>query len=320
MSETTTARAGRPSTDGTARHLALCCRAITGLVTGTVRPARPDGHFLSGLSDAGLPSAATTVQVQALPAITRPVPTPIVAEGVRRPRRIGIALTAFVVRHPKATFLVDPGVCTDVVGRIMPDLRRPLRTVVTPPIAPIDVTEGLRRAGLPVDRIDFAVPTHLHWDHVAGLLDLPGLPVLLHGRERRWFTAGAMPPVGGVAAALQGRPETSYELDGPPVSTFTASHDLFGDGSVVLVDLSGHTPGSVGVLLATDTGPVLLAGDAAWHGIQIERLRPKAAFPGLLVDEDRGETLRTLHRLHAARTRIRIVPTHDPEATAGLAR
>jgi len=35
------------------------------------------------------------------------------------------------------------------------------------------------------------------------------------------------------------------------VLTFTRSHDLFGDGSVVVVDLAWHTPGSVSVLLHT---------------------------------------------------------------------
>ncbi|WP_425300293.1 ABC transporter permease subunit, partial [Nocardia farcinica] len=39
-------------------------------------------------------------------------------------------------------------------------------------------------------------------------------------------------------------------IDGPPVLSLARSRDVFGDGSVVLVDLAGHTPGSFGVLLA----------------------------------------------------------------------
>ena len=94
---------------------------------------------------------------------------------------------------------------------------------------------------------------------------------------------------GRVRDSLEGRTTIDYDLDGPPVLTFTRSHDLFGDGSVVLVDLAGHTPGSVGVLLHTSAGPVLLAGDAAWHTYQVEDIRQKSSYPGGLADEDRAE-------------------------------
>ena len=77
---------------------------------------------------------------------------------------------------------------------------------------------------------------------MCGLLDLPGLPVYLHRTEHDWVTTGSVAPVGGVRDSLEGRTTIDYELDGPPVLTFTRSRDLFGDGSVVLVDLAGHTP------------------------------------------------------------------------------
>ena len=40
--------------------------------------------------------------------------------------------------------------------------------------------------------------------------------------------------------------------------TFTRSRDLFSDNSVILVDLAGHTPGSVGVLAHTRRGWTLI--------------------------------------------------------------
>ncbi|MDR3661143.1 MAG: MBL fold metallo-hydrolase, partial [Mycobacterium sp.] len=163
-----------------------------------------------------------------------------------------------------------------------------------------------------------ALPTHAHWDHICGLLDLPDLPVRLHRMERDWVMTGPVAPVGGVRDSLAGRTTATYELDGPPVLTFTRSHDLFGDGSVVLVDLAGHTPGSVGVLLHTRDGWVLLAGDAAWHTHQIEDVRQKASYPGGLADADRAETFRTLHRLHAVRHRVTVVPAHDHDAAVAL--
>lgn len=297
-------------------------RAVAGTIRGLVRPTRRDDAFLSTLTDAGLPTGSVTVTVRALPQVPRWAPTAIVAEGIRAPRHLALALTAFVVQHPSATILLDPGICADVRRRAVSELQAPLRVAVRPPVDLIPIRNALDRVGVGPEDVDIALPTHVHWDHVAGLLDLPDLPVHLHRTERAWAMDGDRAPVGGVRAALRGRPVHEYALDGPPVLSFPRSHDFFGDGSVVLVDLAGHTPGSVGVLLRTGVGTpdgwVLVAGDAVWHTTQIEALRPKAAFPGLLVDDDRAATLATLHRLYAVRDRVRIVPSHDRDAVTAL--
>jgi hypothetical protein len=104
-------------------------------------------------------------------------------------------------------------------------------------------------AALGEQTVDFALPTHLHWDHVCGLLDLPSVPVHVHEPELDWITTGEVAPVGGVRDALR--------------------------------DRAGHTPGSVGILVNTASGWVLLAGDAAWHTLQIENIRQKSSYPGV---------------------------------------
>ena len=158
------------------------------------------------------------------------------------PRRIPIALSAFLIEHPQARVLVDPGVCIDAEQRAVAQVPAALRVAVRPPRDVLPTTRAL--AELPdAPVVDFALPTHLHWDHICGLLDMPDLPVSLHQPELSWVTTGPIAPVGGVRDALQHRPISTYILDGPPVATFERSHDLFGDGAVTLVDLAGHTPG-----------------------------------------------------------------------------
>lgn len=292
--------------------LAACCGSLVGLVTGAVRPRRADDRFLRSLIDAGLPQTAVAVSVTALRQVRQSVPTSFIVEGRREPRRLGNSLASFVVTHPQATFIVDPGVCVDAGKRAVAQLPAFLRRAVSPPADVVPTITSLQESAF--DAVDFALPTHAHWDHVCGLLDLPDLPVHLHRRERDWVMSGPIAPVGGVRDSLVGRTTVGYDLDGPPVLTFASSHDLFGDGSVVLVDLAGHTPGSVGILLHTNDGWVLLAGDAAWHTWQIEDIRQKSSYPGGIADVDRSETFRTLHRLHAAKDRVTIVPTHDHDA------
>lgn len=227
-------------------------------------------------------------------------------------------MSSFVVTHPSATFIVDPGVCIDVGTRAVAQLPAVLRAAVRPGPDVVPTVTALAEQGYAEADIDFALPTHAHWDHICGLLDLPGLPVHLHRVEHDWVTTGSIAPVGGVRDSLENRATVSYDLDGPPVLTFTRSHDLFGDGSVVVVDLAGHTPGSVGVLLRTAAGPVLLAGDAAWHTYQIDDIRQKSSYPGGLADVNRDEAFRSLHRLHAVKDRVAVIPTHDSSAARRL--
>lgn len=225
-------------------------------------------------------------------------------------------MTTFLVEHPHARFLVDPAICADVVRRAVSQVPTALRVVVRPPDGVISTAQALADIGDPM--VDFALATHLHWDHVSGLLDLPTMSIMINSPELAWAMTGPVAPVGGVRDALRGRETVEFTLDGPAVLTFPAGHDLFGDGSVVMVDLAGHTPASVGVLLHTARGWVLLAGDAAWHRLQVDRLRQKASYPGLLVDVDREQTFRTLHRLHAAASRVKVVPAHDHLAAQGV--
>jgi glyoxylase-like metal-dependent hydrolase (beta-lactamase superfamily II) len=299
--------------------IARCCSALAHLPIGWVRPRRPDRDFLRSLRDAGLPSTRQTVTVRTVRQVPALVPKAMVVEGARGTQRIPIALTAFVIEHPQARILVDPGLCSDAEHRALAQLPAVLRAAVRPPRDAVPTAHGLAELSDSAP-IDFALPTHLHWDHICGVLDMPGLPVQVHGTELAWATAGSVAPVGGVRDALDDRPITAFQLDGPPVATFERSHDLFGDGAITLVDLPGHTPGSIGVLARTESGWILLAGDAAWHSAQIDEIRQKSSYPGGLADEDRDLCFQTLHRLHAARKHIRIVPTHDHVATTALDR
>lgn len=303
-----------------APSVGTCVQAIVGTAAGAIRPPRPDRRFVDALSLAPLPAVRQTVQVTVLRQRPRLVPSAFVAEGTSPFTRLEIGLTTMVVTHPRARFLLDPAVSRAVHERVIPEHPRLIRAAVRPPRDIVATAEALDESGLTASSLDFALVTHAHWDHVCGLLDFPDLPVALSRTDHAWVTEGDVAPVGGVRSALADRETRLLDLDGPRALTFGASHDLFGDGSVVLVDLSGHTPGSLGVVLATEQGRVLITGDAAWHSRQVDLMRSKAAFPGLLVDHDPDEAFRVLQRLHVAATEVRVVPTHDHAATAELAR
>jgi glyoxylase-like metal-dependent hydrolase (beta-lactamase superfamily II) len=299
-----------------------CCAAIARTPGRLAVPRAPDRAFLRGLATADVPPARRTVRVTAVPQARNAVPGVLAAEGRLRPFRVRMVMATFVVRHPEAVFLVDPAVSADVRDRFLSEVPAALRAIVNPKGPITGLVEAVSGAGAEPGQVAFAMATHAHWDHVCGLAETPGLPLRLSSAEVagvrslpervRW---GVFPDY------LDTLPVEPYDLDGPPVLTFTASHDVFGDGSVLVVPLPGHTPGSVGVLLALeDDRRVLLAGDAVWSRTQIGPVRQKAPMPGLMVDADRDETFRTVHRLRALPADVEVVPSHDLAAirAAGL--
>ena len=67
-----------------------------------------------------------------------------------------------------------------------------------------------------------------------------------------------------------------------PLGMLPRSQDLFGDGSVVLLDATGMTAGGLAVLVRLPSGPVLLCGNLAWTQEQYFHAR----LPGLVFDRE----------------------------------
>ncbi|MCJ8272243.1 MAG: MBL fold metallo-hydrolase, partial [Psychrosphaera sp.] len=60
--------------------------------------------------------------------------------------------------------------------------------------------------------------------------------------------------------------------------TFTGDHDVFGDGSVVILQMPGHTPGHTALkVILAKTGPVLISGDL-YHQAKSRRLKRVPSF------------------------------------------
>ena len=77
------------------------------------------------------------------------------------------------------------------------------------------------------------------------------------------------------------RPE-HVESTGSPlcesIAPFTCAHDLFGDGTLVLVPTPGHTAGSLSLLLRQDgIPPMLFVGDLCYSTELLERVRSPAS-------------------------------------------
>lgn len=145
---------------------------------------------------------------------------------------------AVLIEHHAATLLFDTSLGRQVDSQFdseMPWYDKPLLQYgeVRP------VRDQIERDGIRVDRI---LLSHAHWDHASGLADFPEVPVWAPYAEIE-FSRIATPPAILPSQFKHGVKWLPYEFAPTPFLGFAASLDLFGDGSLVLVPLSGHTPG-----------------------------------------------------------------------------
>ncbi|GAB4543909.1 MAG: MBL fold metallo-hydrolase [Haliangiales bacterium] len=232
------------------------------------------------------------------------------------------AIVAFLIEHPKGSILVDAG-----AGR---DLRAHLAT--TPWLLQTFTELSLNQATIDALAAGGVEPsalrevwlTHSHWDHVSGLADFGDqVPIWLAAEElthARSDDAGALFQQIEANVALRiGTQPLSDGVYGP----FPSSRDYFGDGSVIALPLSGHTPGSIAVLVNLGSGRrYLLIGDTAWAREGVDWPAEKPLLSRAMVDADPErvrDQLVSLHQLQAANPELVIVPAHDARVHSQMA-
>jgi glyoxylase-like metal-dependent hydrolase (beta-lactamase superfamily II) len=237
-----------------------------------------------------------------------------------------------LIRHPeRGLILFDTGYADRMLEATRPWPYRLYRYATPLRLHPGGaVVDQLAARGIGADAVGHILLSHFHADHVAGLRDFPaatlvasseGLVHALGLRGLRALHCGLIPALLPDGPDAQSR-TLAVPLDrvrGPRLPHLGPTHDLFGDGTILLVALPGHARGQFGALVQTVEGPVLLAADGAWTSRAIREQRPPSRLTNLIVDDRRAvvDTLKRLRAFALARPDVRIVPTHCPEvATA----
>ncbi|TMQ08543.1 MAG: MBL fold metallo-hydrolase [Deltaproteobacteria bacterium] len=229
-------------------------------------------------------------------------------------------MTAALVKHPRGDLLIDTGLGRSIETQL-PLMPRSFR-LVTDLERGRPAADQLDAAGYDRTRLRGILLTHAHWDHASGLPDFPGVPVLVTDDERRFIDRGGW--ITAIARSATGARYEVYDFEGGPYLGFPRSHDIFGDGSIVVVPAPGHTPGSVIAFVALPDGRrFAFVGDLAW---QQEGITEREERPWLVrrsADHDPGQVRDNVLRMAAVAERFRqitLVPAHDVRAFAGLPR
>jgi len=226
--------------------------------------------------------------------------------------------TALLVRHPRGDLLFDTGLgihARDHFGTMPWLLQTFTRLDLRKPAA-----QQLSAAGYAPGTLAGIVPTHVHWDHISGAPDFPGVPVWLNAIERKFAQEGGRPSA--LYRSFGEVPTRAYGFESRAYLGFESSFDVWGDGAIVLVLAPGHSPGSILAFITLPSGKrFVLLGDLVWQSDGITRPAERPGLSSLLVDDDAEQVRHGIAHVAALQRRfpeLMMLPAHDDRAWSQL--
>jgi glyoxylase-like metal-dependent hydrolase (beta-lactamase superfamily II) len=127
----------------------------------------------------------------------------------------------------------------------------------TPNVAPkVSLVDQLAQLNLKPEQIKYVGISHYHGDHIGQVGSFPQA-MLFIGKGDWDVLASANPPAG-----VNPKPFAHWLSGGGKVEALPADKDVFGDGTVLILNTPGHTPGHHSLLVKLkEKGNVLLTGD-----------------------------------------------------------
>jgi N-acyl homoserine lactone hydrolase len=223
-----------------------------------------------------------------------------------------LSVAAYLIVHPKGVLLWDTGAVPDeswtptgspVVHKlVLPDGQGRQVTIRTP------LKAQLAAAGYSPAQVTHLALSHYHWDHTANANAFARATWLVRQAERDAMFADK--PIGTATPMTYGALKTSKTI----IET-ADEHDVFGDGTVILKNAPGHTPGhQVLYVKLAKTGGVMLSGDL-YHYLQ-ERTMNR--LPTFEFNEEQTRGARKAVEEFLARTKAQLWIQHDFNAHATL--
>jgi N-acyl homoserine lactone hydrolase len=155
--------------------------------------------------------------------------------------KIQFVFSCYLIKHGDDYMLWDTG-----------------HAMTAPNVAPkVSLVDQLAQLKLTPDQIKYVGISHFHADHTGQIASFPKALLLIGKGD--WDAISAPTPAQGVNAA----PFAAWIKGEGKVEALANDKDVFGDGSVIVLNTPGHTPGHHSLLVKlAQTGAVLISGDA----------------------------------------------------------
>ena len=163
-------------------------------------------------------------------------------------RKLQLTASCYLIRHADEYMLWDTGYPAATPGAPPP----------SGPTVKVSVVEQLARLKIEPAQIKYVGISHYHGDHTGQAASFPQATLLIGQGD--WDVLNGPTPSGTTNAA----PLKHWLSGAGKAEPVARDKDMFGDGTVVMLDMPGHTPGHHSLLVALkEKGNVLLSGDLA---------------------------------------------------------
>lgn len=223
--------------------------------------------------------------------------------------KITLPVSCYLIEHPKGKILIDSGWHSKYIEEKPHRFFGLLDKISTPVITEGQtVDKKLENLGIRPDELDYVIFSHLDFDHTSGLELVKNAKNILVSEaelkdsnkyffryvKKNWNFANI----------------TSFSFKDTGIGPVGKSYDLFGDGTVVLVNTPGHSHGHTSVIVKNDEKFIVVAGDCVYTRDSWEKM----LLPGFTVDKKSAKkSIEWINELLRNDNCIAVLANHDSE-------
>ena len=216
-------------------------------------------------------------------------------------KNLRVTSSCYLLRHGDDYLLWDAGLPHSDLGKPLTQGKEDSQTLA------ITLVQQLARIGVRPAQIGRIGISHYHFDHIGQAEDFPQATLLM-GR-------GDFELLDQPDHAWRAKHLGAWMQPGARTQLVAGDLDVFGDGSVTMIALPGHTPGHHGLLVKLPKlGPVLLSGDVAHFRENLD----SSGVPS--YNTDRAQSLASMDRYRELGRNLRatVIIQHDERDIAKL--
>ena len=227
-----------------------------------------------------------------------------------------ISHNAIFIRHPKGNVLFDTGLGNNIKQQF-----EDIPVLLHPVLAYSFIKSAQQTLAQRHINIAKILISHFHWDHVGGVKDFPEADILVDQLDYDRAQEGKD---GAVLSQINGdNIHWSFiPFSNTPYENFERSFDVYDDDSLIVVPLPGHTHGSIGLFVNTESGErYFLTGDATYSLLGFTKPAEKSFLLKNVLDLDHKTLIQTILKVHYLMQKypdLIVVPAHDSKLQNSL--